>query len=392
MKSRHKFLLVFVTAVSVISDSMLIPFYPQYFAKVFGVDDPQYVGFYLAIYCLVVMLAFPIWAKIAKRVAILPLLVISQSLAAVASMACFWSSDLSSFWLASLLMMLCKASYLLVYPFILSRESALKHGSTIGLLAVVVEFGAILGALLGGAVLQWFDPRQAFLIMALGDLLQVTVCLWLIAQGLDSNDPHESDVQPVDRTSRYALFKLAVVRLLFFFSAFLGYHFFTRYWTELTGTGQALQSAAVFAIPAAMALLGLAFNHYRGKVLRISTLYFTMALASLGALLQAAPYPSLVLAGRILFGWALFQSFVRFDLLLFQLSQPKRYTEDYSLMRIAQSSGVLLAAYAAGWIINHWAPAWMFISSAIGLCLALGCFLLLFGTGASRYKLSASSA
>ncbi|MBX2858094.1 MAG: MFS transporter [Cellvibrionaceae bacterium] len=376
MTSLQKSLLIAVTAVSVVSDSMLIPFYPQYFAQVFQIDDPYYIAKYLAIYCLVVMLAFPLWAQLAKWVAVLPLLVLTQMLAALMSVACFMASDIHWFWLSSLLMMFCKASYLLVYPFLLSRERAEKHGSTIGLLAVVVEFGAIFGALSGGVLLAWFDPRQAFLMMAGGDLLQIIVCLGLMAQGVDSR--HRKSGNFAVPAQKSALAKLATVKLLFFFSAFLGYHFFTQYWASVSGRQHPVLAAAVFAIPAAMALLGLLINHYRGRALKVSALIYTVILAAVGALLQAAPEPALVILGRLIFGWALFQSFVRFDLLLFQCSHPTRYTQDYSLVRMAQSTGVLLAVYAAGAIVVLWGGAWLFIASAMGLCASLILFVILF--------------
>ena len=51
--------LVLMTVIAVVSDSMLHPFYPQYFAVVLGVTDPRHVGLYIAACSLTVMLAFP---------------------------------------------------------------------------------------------------------------------------------------------------------------------------------------------------------------------------------------------------------------------------------------------------------------------------------------------
>lgn len=400
MNSSFKRLLIVVTGVSVVSDSMLIPFYPQYFAEVFAVDDPQYVGFYLAIYCLVVMLSFPLWAALAKRVALLPLLVMTQLAAGALSVACYWATELALFWWLSMLMMLFKASYLLVYPFILSREAGEQHAATIGVLAVVVEFGAILGALVGGVMLQWFEARQAFLVMAAGDVIQVAACLWLMRQGLDTRPqvvntdeavwltegtlhaPEESAIaQPSPLMATATVLKLSLLMLLFFFSAFLSYHFFTRYWGELSVYDSELVSAFVFAIPALMALLALWYNHYSRRPVQVhSGLALAIALTAIGALLQGIEDELWLLLGRCLFGWALFQAIVRLDLLLFQLSTPHSYAEDYSRIRISQSLGVLLAAYAAGSIMAMLGGQWMFILSAAGLCISCVCFILLFKT------------
>lgn len=412
MSPIFKRLLIIVTAVSVISDSMLIPFYPQYFAEVFAINDEQYVGFYLAVYCLVVMLAFPLWAALAKRMNLLQLLVITQLAAGVLSVGCYWATDLAVFWAISMLMMLFKASYLLVYPFILSREAEQNHGATIGVLAVITEFCAILGALAGGVMLQWFEARQAFLVMAAGDFIQTAACIWLIRQGMDAQSPAIKEEEQVwvtqgalhapDETKAVpdntpgnglmagaTMLKLSVLMLLFYFSAFLSYHFFIRYWGQLSTYNGELVSAVVFAIPAFMALLGLWYNHRSRRQIRIhSGLATAIVLTAIGALMQSIENELWLLIGRCLFGWALFQAIVRLDLLLFQLSTPKSYAEDYSRIRISQSLGVLLAAYAAGSIMATLGGQWMFVLSAAGLGISFICFIFLLKTeiDASRDK------
>lgn len=60
--------LIFQTLVSVVADTMLLPFYPQFFAEEFGNSSPEHVGFYIAACCFTVMIALPLWAKVARRV------------------------------------------------------------------------------------------------------------------------------------------------------------------------------------------------------------------------------------------------------------------------------------------------------------------------------------
>jgi hypothetical protein len=66
--------LLTLTTLAVVGDAVLLPFYPQYFASRFGVNDASLVGNYLAAMCLVVMLALPAWAALARRVDLLRLL------------------------------------------------------------------------------------------------------------------------------------------------------------------------------------------------------------------------------------------------------------------------------------------------------------------------------
>src|SRR5690606_8380720 len=119
--------LVGLTAVAVVSDTMLIPFYPRFFDVAFGIGDPRHVGYYLAAVCLTVMLGFPAWAHVARRIDTLRLLVYTQLAAGVLSVVCAWAPSLAVFWLVSLAMVAFKASYLLIYPLIMSREPPRRH-------------------------------------------------------------------------------------------------------------------------------------------------------------------------------------------------------------------------------------------------------------------------
>ena len=47
--------LIMMTALAVITDNLIIPFYPQYFAERFDNPPEQHVGLYLAVVSLVVM-------------------------------------------------------------------------------------------------------------------------------------------------------------------------------------------------------------------------------------------------------------------------------------------------------------------------------------------------
>jgi hypothetical protein len=53
--------LIGMTLLAVLGDSLLMPFYPQYFAERFGELRSEQVGLYLAAVCLVAMLALPLW-------------------------------------------------------------------------------------------------------------------------------------------------------------------------------------------------------------------------------------------------------------------------------------------------------------------------------------------
>ncbi|MCH4295454.1 MFS transporter [Shewanella sp. 3B26] len=379
-----KFYLIGITAVAVVADSMLLPFYPQYFAERFGIDSPEHVGSYTAAICLVAMLALPLWAKLARRQGTLQLLIWTQLGAMTFCVATVWAQQLWLFWLLSLVMIVFKASYLLVYPFLMERVTEAEHAHTIGVLSIVVHFGHIAGALLGGMALVYWPLKYAFLLMAIGDLLQILVCAYLLWAGLDKgaaatvshHEAQSEQPEPISRVSTGSrrIYGLGVLMLLFYFSEYQVVPFFVEYWQQLE-TGDNLQLASfIYAIPAFVALVALVTNRLYGEW--GSHVYFCLPLAIGGLLLQASGEPSWVIMGRLMFGWASFQLTVKLDALLFASSAPEAYAADYAKINIFQNVGVLLSYYGAGVFVAIKGLAFPFIVAAGGLLLTLICYPL----------------
>ncbi|PXX41811.1 MFS transporter [Aquitalea magnusonii] len=368
--------LLTLSTLAVVGDAVLLPFYPQYFASRFGVEDARLVGNYLAALCLVVMLALPLWARLARRVELLRLLPFTQLAAALLCVACYAADSMLLFWLASLAMVGCKSSYLLIYPRLMSQAAPQEHAGLIGLLSVIVHFGGIAGALLGGVLLGLLPARHAFLLMALADLAQMGLCLWLLRVPLPALPQVAAPASTVGEHPPQAaggLWRLGLLMLLFYCSAYLVRGFFALYWQQQSGLDNSTLAAAVFALPALLALLGLWHNRRRQRLARPAA-GSTRSLLLLGAgglLLQALPQLPLLLLGRCLFGWALFQLTVRLDLQLFRLSTPLHYARDYSRINLCQNLGVLLSSSAAGALVASYGLVAPFVAAALGLLLCL---------------------
>ena len=377
MNAYLKFSLVAMIAVSVVSDCMLLPFYPQFFASVFSVTDPQHVGFYLSATSLAVMLAFPFWAAVARSVPVIRLLIYTQFAAGVLSIVCYWSDLLLDFWLVSLLMLVFKGSYLLIYPHIMSFEQKEKHSGTIGLLSVIVHLGAILGAGIGGFVLQLFEPRQVFLLMSVGDFLQMLMCFFLVGKDkATTQEAHEEQQdkqeQTAERLTPNPVYKLGLIMLVFYFSVWLIRPFFSRYWESVSAWNGEIISGLVFAIPGVIALLALCLNKSRQGIIP------ALFLGIFGLLLQASEQEIIVLLGRCLYGWSLFQATVRLDVMLFELSTPASYAADFSKIYFFQSLGALIALFSVGSIVASSGLQMPLIAGALGLALTVFLYTLLF--------------
>jgi hypothetical protein len=366
--------LVAMTAIAVVSDSLLHPFYPQYFESVFGVTDPMHVAFYIAACSLTVLATFPAWARVAARVSVLRLLIATQAATLVLNLACASTTSLAVFWVLSLAGMVFKASYLLIYPYVLSLESRAQHIHTIGLLALVVHFGNIMASLLSGALFELTNGHALFVAMAAGDLLQIGLCVWLWRSRTAQAAPAPEAPTALPEPSRHAMAKLGATMLLLYFGAYLIEPFFSVHWERVSGTDNKLAAGVVFALPGLAALLGL-WRNARAEPSGDGGLATGLALAVVGVGLQLVEVPAVLLAGRFLYGWALFQAMVRLDSMLFQMSTPDRYAIDFSKINLWQGLGVFAASLVAGRIVlsaNVSLPFWASMACfAVGIALSL---------------------
>ena len=390
MKLKH--CLILLTIVAVMTDTMLLPFYPQFFSSAFDMHSSEHVGFYIAACCFTVMLAFPLWATLAKHVNELHLWATTQIIAGCLGLYCYYTTSLMEFWIASQLMLAFKSSLLLIYPFVMRLEEKDKQLSIAGLFSVLVHFGGIGGALLGGIVLQGFNPKDMFLIMPASDAFQVMVCIYLIVKlkvSFKARAPEEpAHTQPdTNSGNKGFLVKLGLISLVFYFSAHLISPFFTIYWQTVSSWNSAFLSAIVYAIPAGIALACLAWGHFKpSKHSNVKIINQALLIGFLGLLLQGSQETWPVIFGRCLFGYALYQITVRLDLILFNVSRPEHYASDYSKMHIYQNIGVISASFAIGFITEHLSPSQPFFMAMAGFVLTAILFSWAFKSAANSKK------
>ncbi len=361
-----------MTLVAVVSDYLLHPFYPQFFELRFGVKDPEMVGYYFAAICFMVMIAFPFWAYVSKKVSELNILVYTQFVAGILALYCFYTSSYITFWIVSLVMILFKGSYLLVYPYILKIITKEEHPKTIGLLSVVVHLGGILGAVIGGLTVDLIDPRNIFLIMAAGDFIQMAMSRYLLksdkyATGLIIT---EEEIKSEKKfIPKGFILKLGLITLILYFSDFLIRPFFSLYWESFSAYKTKFISGTVYAIPGFVALVTLWINNKRKTQDGYKGIINALCIALIGLFLQGIPSDAFVVIGRIVYGWAIFQGVVKFDILLFELSTPDSYALDYSKIHFFQNLGVLLASLSVGVVVEKY-------GLQIPFSIALGGFIL----------------
>ncbi len=365
--------LIAMTTLAVIGDSILIPFYPQFFASRFGMTDPFHAGAFVAAISLVVMLSLPGWARVSRSIDTTHLLIWTQFAAGMFAVLSSVAASMTAFWVASLSMFACKSSYLLIYPYLMRREPTAAHARIIAVLCVVVQVGAIFGATIGGAGMQWLGPRSTLLMIAVSDFSQMIVCVALVRRyAIARRLLH--DMAPARTTSsrreQLAALEpvLCIAALMFMFelSADLTRPFFSSYWESIVpASGEAL-AGTVFAIPAGVTLLAQQFNARTRDRSGRAWIVANLLIGACGFALQGQQTIAWILIGRCLYGWAFLQVIVELDAALFRISPREQYATNYGIASAFQNLGVLIASLASGALAGTYGYASAFYIAAGG--------------------------
>ncbi|MFC5044284.1 MFS transporter [Aquimarina hainanensis] len=372
-----------MTLVAVLCDYMLHPFYPQFFEARFGVTDPKYVGYYFAAICAMVMISFPCWAYLSKRVAELNILVCTQFIAGILALYCYWTTSYLNFWIVSLIMILFKGSYLLVYPYILKTITRKEHTNTIGLLSVVVHLGSISGAVIGGIVVDFLDANNIYLIKAIGDFLLMATSIFLLTSNISKTKKEDAskNLPENQRSPKGFVLKLGLILLILYFSSASIRPFFSKYWEFLSVYDSKIISGSIYAIPGLMALIALWYNKSKSsKKGSYEGIMSSIFLGIIGLLLQGIPHEALVIAGRVIYGWAIFHIVVRMEVLLFTFSTKESYTTDYSKIHFFKNLGVLLSSFSIGILVDNYGLRIPFFTALIGFGITVSLYYIFFKT------------
>src|SRR5690606_19603686 len=175
--------IIIMSALGMMSDTVLIGFYPQFFDMRYGSTDQVHTGMYVAAISIAVMCTLPVWVRVARRFEPMSLIGFTQCIAGLLCLSAIWAETLTQYWVLTMLMFMFKSSYLLMFPYLMRIVSSDEHSRTIALLSVVVHTSGILAAASGGYILQHFGASAAMVLMAVGDFGQMAITLWLNRTG-----------------------------------------------------------------------------------------------------------------------------------------------------------------------------------------------------------------
>jgi len=175
------------------------------------------------------------------------------------------------------------------------------------------------------------------------------------------------------------ILKLGIVTALFYFSAFLIRPFFASYWQTISEWDSEIVSALVYAIPAGIALLCLLLSYrFSSSQSNFQIISRALCIGMLGLFLQGSQEYWMVILGRCIFGFSMYQVSVRLEVFLFNVSEPENYGRDYSKIHIFQNVGIILASFATGYLAKILDASIPFFLAVGGFFITLSLFYWLF--------------
>lgn len=345
-----------IAVLSYLADSMLVPFYPQYFQQVYGLAWPMATGLYVAVCRLGVLGSFQFWAKLAQRVPVMRLLTYTQGAAGVLCLACAAAPNVLSFVVLSVLADLCKSSYLLLYPHLIRVAGREQEARVIASMGFIVNLGIVGAALAGGALFDGLNPRYIIVGVALLDFGQLFISRHVLRMPHPSNEvaaPATEDAAPTPGNGR-RLVGVAALMFVFYFTFMLLRPFYTRYLAGAFPGISLKASGLLFVIPSILAV-GIApftrritTDHTIRRVLLGAAL--VLGLATLAQL--ASPSLGWLVAARIGYGAALFLLEIGIDYLLFRWSAAADMMGNYRVINFMQNLAIILAPLLASYAVE----------------------------------------
>ncbi|MGB3757645.1 MAG: MFS transporter [Rivularia sp. (in: cyanobacteria)] len=375
-KNLVSFALFLCVFLAVFNEVLLSPFYPQFFRKVFGVEDLAYTGYYIFICRLTVVLCAPIWGILSRNIEVKYLLYIGQAGTAIMTALMGTSNSASQFLVYTIILLLFKSSYLLVYPLIIQLAGEAKRSTVAGVYQAVFH-GAIVAATIAGAgMVNFATPLRLFYLIAVADVVQLIICIYILRNvSTRKEDKQNSENAPVVSNQLGFIVAMGMVILSFQLANNLVRPYFTEYVTTSFININLLSSSLLFLIPSIMAIAALPYIRKACKPKALPSIYLIgICLLVTSLFFQGWTQNIVVLIlARVVYGFCLAVTQAALELQLFNSSASNRLHFNYSLVTSFANVGHLAAPLMASRLVNTYSLAMPFVAAGI-----IGCVNLIF--------------
>ncbi|AEI45568.1 MFS transporter [Paenibacillus mucilaginosus] len=379
--ARAQYALLGCVFLGLFTEVLLSPFYPQFFRKVFGIDDFAYTGWYIFICRLTVVLCSPLWGLLSRRFDPKRLLFFGQAGTAVFTAMMATADTAGAFLAFTVLLLLFKSSYMLIYPLMVSLSGNGSNAATASKFHAVYHLAIILSTLAGARMMTMENPLSLFYLAAAVDVVQLGLCVWAL-RGFGSREKEEQPEgeKPSGGLRRWSGFLIVLGSVFFTLTVAnnLIRPFFTQYSQETFGLGAGALSL-LFLIPNAMAVAAMPLIKRLCVPEKLTNVYVLgVAVMAGGLYLQGeADSLALLVLGRLMYGLFLAITMASLDVLLFQHSSGPHLSFHYSVMVSCQNMGELASPLLASALVAGAGLAVPFVSSAAICILNLALFVFL---------------
>ena len=336
---RFVFICLFITMTS---EVLLSPFYPQYFTSAFHVDGVAMTSFFIICCRIVVIVMTPLWGMLLKKWKVKHIIVASLLMTALVKVILSEVSTFYGFLATSLVLLVFQSSLYLLYPYLVGgMKNGQKKAGAATTYVFIVHTAIIVASLFGSAIIAWEMPLKVYQYFALGDMV---LAVWLVTRKASTLKTEKTpSIQSINEPIFFYL--LAI----FFFH--LGHNVIRPYFTLFTHETYGMSSqgsALLYAMPSIMAIvlkITVPIKLLNGKVI---PLFYSITGASILLLcLQAyADHLSVFIISRILYGAGFYLSMVILDIYLFRKSKEAA-AYYYSWLIAAQNVALLIAPLLA---------------------------------------------
>lgn len=355
----------------VVTETLLSPFYPQFFLTVFGIHDLDYTGWYIFLCRLTVLICAPLWGLAARHADVKHLLMLGQAGSAGLTLLLANASTASEFLGLSILLVAVKSSYLLLYPLLVQVAGQDQSPTLAARYQGVFHAAVIVSTLLGIWMMLMPSPIRLFYVVALADLFQCALCAYAL-RGVPTRAPGRQDAPARALRSQVGMIAVfGLVLVTFHLANNVVRPYFTAYLMATPMPALSLtMSGLVFLIPSLMALIAMPFIRPLCTPDRLPGVYLGgLALLAAGLSMQVwADHVVLLVLGRILYGLCLAVTHAALDVRLFMGSRPDQLHSNYTWAASAQSLALLTAPLLASALVDRSGMTAPLVAAA-GLCL-----------------------
>ncbi|MGG3890718.1 MFS transporter [Metabacillus fastidiosus] len=350
---RAKAVLLGCMFLGLFSEILLAPFYPQFFSKVFGIQDYSYTGMYIFICRLVVVIISPVWGLLAKYIDAKKLLYIGQAGTALFTAMMAFAESAQQFLLITVCLLLFKSSYMLIYPLIIELSGHKDNASSVASFHAVYHASIICATLVGGWMIGLSNPISLFFYAAMIDVVQLILCI-LVFRGFN-HKPKKEESQPVLPNKKLFNGFIVLLGVLFFTIMIISNvirPFFTVYTEELFKSSL-MVSSILYLIPSVMAIIAMPFIKRFCSPTQITKTYlvsiFLLAVSLLMQSISESIY--LFLIGRMLFGFCFILCMASLDIAMFNWKKGGIHL-NFSIIVSFQTVGELVSPILASFLVK----------------------------------------